>query len=373
MAQPRPQPKQPYNLNPEPIRWSLVAPFFALLAMFVPIPPTIVEEFYSRDMYPWLQNLFTGVTNFLPFALLDIVLIAVVLATLFRIKRLFFVARQRGIFDALWELFRRVIRLASFVTIFFYWAWGFNYHRVPLESTLPEKSAPKPSLEMLEGAIIDANGLASRLRPLVANGPELGYPEIKDRLKGPLNLALKQLGRPQLEREGRPKYSLLLTPLFTSIGLTGMTNPLGLETIVHPDLLPYERPYVLAHEWAHLSGHADEAEASAIGWLACMRGGNELAYSASLHLIIEASGVLPDEMRRTIMTRVDSGVRADIDAIVARRHNERPAVQKTAELVYDEYLRANHASDGAGSSRRALALILSPSIQNAMAGYAVTR
>ena len=65
MAQPRPQPNQPYNLNPEPIRWSLVAPFFALLAIFVPIPPAIVEEFYSRDMYPWLQNLFTGITNYL--------------------------------------------------------------------------------------------------------------------------------------------------------------------------------------------------------------------------------------------------------------------------------------------------------------------
>ena len=44
-----------------------------------------------------------------------------------------------------------------------------------------------------------------------------------------------------------------------------MLNPFGLETIVLPDLLPYERPFVVAHEWAHLAGHADEAEASAIG------------------------------------------------------------------------------------------------------------
>jgi Protein of unknown function (DUF3810) len=244
---------------------------------------------------------------------------------------------------------------------------------VPLETTLPEKSAPKPSLEMLEGAIIDANALASRLRPMVANGPELGYPEIKDRLKGPLNVALKQLGRPQLEREGRPKYSLVLTPFFTWAGLTGLTNPLGLETIVHPDLLPYERPFVLAHEWAHLSGHADEAEASAIAFLACMKGGNELAYSASLYLIMEAAKALPEEIRRTILTRVDSGVRSDIDAIAARSRNERPAVQRTAEFVYDEYLRANRVRDGSGSYRRALALILSPSIQNAMSGYSVTR
>ncbi len=65
----------------------------------------------------------------------------------------------------------------------------------------------------------------------------------------------------------------MLTPFFTWAGVTGMMNPFGLETIVHPDLLPFERPFVLAHEWAHLAGHADEAEASAVGWLACMNGG----------------------------------------------------------------------------------------------------
>ena len=77
-----------------------------------------------------------------------------------------------------------------------------------------------------------------------------------------------------------------------------MINPLALETIVHPDLLPFERPFVLAHEWAHLSGHADEAEASAIGWLACMRGGPELAYSANLYLIDTAGGAMPADLRK---------------------------------------------------------------------------
>ena len=96
---------------------------------------------------------------------------------------------------------------------------------------------------------------------------------------------------------GRPKFSLLLTPFFTWTGVDGMINPLALESIVHPDLLPFERPFVLAHEWAHLSGHADEAEASAVGWLACMNGPPPLAYSASLYLIMEARAALPPRSR----------------------------------------------------------------------------
>lgn len=368
----RPQPKQPYNLNPEPVRWSLLAPLFALVLIFVPVPAWVVEDFYSRDMYPWLQNIFTGGTNLLPLALVDAMLIVLALATLFRIRRLFNVMRQRGVVDAVWEATRRVARFAGLATILFFWAWGFNYRRQPLETALPEKKAARPTLEQLQGAVVDANALGARLRPLLS-GPELSFPEIGPKLVGPLNAALKKLGRPALAREGRPKYSLMLTPFFTWAGMTGMVNPLGLETIVHPDLLPYERPFVLAHEWAHLAGYADEAEASAVGWLACMNGGNELAYSASLHLVLEAGAALPAEMRQSLFQRLDSGIRSDLDAIALRARREQPTVQRTAERVYDEYLRANRISDGSRSDRRALALILTPSMKDALSAFQVIR
>ena len=50
-----------------------------------------------------------------------------------------------------------------------------------------------------------------------------------------------------------------------------MINPFGLEVLVNPDLPLSERPFVAAHEWAHLAGYADESEASFVGWLTCMR------------------------------------------------------------------------------------------------------
>jgi hypothetical protein len=162
-----------------------------------------------------------------------------------------------------------------------------------------------------------------------------------------------------------------LTPFFTWAGVTGMVNPIGLESIVHPDLLPFERPFVLAHEWAHLAGQADEAQASAVGWLACMRGSPQLAYSASLYLIMEAASALPGENRQTVMKQLDPGVRADIDAILLRLQRGKPVVQRTASRVYDEYLRANRVSDGTASYGRALSLILSAPIRDAMSSYAV--
>src|SRR4029434_3405482 len=137
-----------------------------------------------------------------------------------------------------------------------------------------------------KAAIIDANALASRLRHLTS-GKGLTFEEIAAELPQPMNQALQLVGRPLLGEPGRPKFSMVLTPFFTRAGISGMINPFALETVVHPDLLPFERPFVVAHEWAHLAGQADEAEANAVGWLACMRGTAAHAYSASSDLIGE--------------------------------------------------------------------------------------
>ena len=117
------------------------------MVFFTPLPAWVVEDFYSRDMYPWLQGAVTGATNTLPLAVLDVILIAVAFAVLFRIRRLFYVLRQRGVMDALWEATRRIVRAACVFAVLFYWAWGFNYRRMPLESSHARRqgSANRPS------------------------------------------------------------------------------------------------------------------------------------------------------------------------------------------------------------------------------------
>ena len=55
----------------------------------------------------------------------------------------------------------------------------------------------------------------------------------------------------------------------------GHDRSFWLETLLAPDLLDVERPFVIAHEWGHLAGFADESEANFIAWLACLRGHRE--------------------------------------------------------------------------------------------------
>src|SRR5580765_2607170 len=120
------------SLTSEPVRGWL---FFAILAagvVIVPLPAWVVDEFYSRDMYPWFQRVMTTFTNVLPFAVLDIILLVTAIGVLYRLVRLFHVARQRGLIEAIWEGLRRVARVAAVATLLFFWGWGFNYRRIPL-------------------------------------------------------------------------------------------------------------------------------------------------------------------------------------------------------------------------------------------------
>lgn len=364
--------QQPYTLNAEPVRLSVIAPLLAVIVFLVPIPAWAVDDFYSRDMYPWLQGILTAVTNILPLAILDLLLVITALLVLHRMRRLYYVMRQRGVIDALWEAFRRIVRFVSVLAILFYWAWGFNYRRVPLDAILPGGAPPRLTVDMLQTGFSDAAALAARLRPLTQKD-QGNFHTIKLDLKEPMNEALTVVKRPPLVTPSEPKFSLVLTPFFRWSGVTGMINPFGLESVVLQDLLPHERPFVLAHEWAHLAGQADEAEASAVGWLACMKAGPASAYSASLFLVSETAAAMPAEARETAMARLDAGVKSDLDAIELRMRQQRPAVRRTTARVYDEYLKANRVADGTDSYGRALTLILSSPFKEALGSYTISR
>ena len=340
----------------------------AVLAVALPLSSRLVEEFYSRLVYRWVQAPMTSLSNLAPFAVLDALILAAVVGVGLRAVWLLRAARQRGLFAAMLEAFQRTVRLAGIVVLVFVAAWGCNYRRLPLDATARGETVAPPSVEALEAAVQQAAATAARQRAAAHAQPDGGMSEVARALEAPMNAALTRLRLPPLGEPGRPKISRLLTHWFTWAGVNGMVNPLGLESIVHPALLPFERPFVLAHEWAHLAGHADEAEANALGWLACMHGDAQLRYSANLYLVMEGAAALPAGARTRTIARLDPGVREDLAAIAHRMQAERPRIRRAASRVYDEYLKANRIEDGTASYSRALRLILSPLLQDAIPG-----
>jgi hypothetical protein len=155
---------------------------------------------------------------------------------------------------------------------------------------------------------------------------------------------------------GVPKRSLL-SLYFRRAAIDGMTDPFFLEIIVNPDVLLIERPFVIAHEWAHLAGYADESEANFIAWLTCLRGDPLAQYSGWLAAYEHAVGALPRQARGGL-TPLEPGPRRDLQAMAKRFERSSPIVREAARDVYDGYLRANRIQEGIASYDAVLRLML---------------
>ena len=142
-----------------------------------------------------------------------------------------------------------------------------------------------------------------------------------------------------------PQYTLG-DPYLRWAGIDGVTNPFGLEVILNGHLLDVERSSVLAHEWAHLAGFADESDASFVGWMAGVRAGGQQEYAAWLGVLPHLAGALPPDVRAATLGELSDGPRADLRAIAARAAERWPALQDVAWRVYDRFLKVNRVSEG---------------------------
>ena len=341
-------------------------PLAAVLVLSAPWPAVLIDTAYSRGFYRWAQSILTTISNFTPWTWFDVLVAA---AAVLCVRRLFLLVREArsiGWVATAAQGGRRAVRAGGYALLAFLLCWGLNYRRTPLMTVLSPLPPGSATVDDLRQLAIDASSLAGRARP-AARRRLLSYGDIANQLPGPFNQSLVRLGYPRLVVTGRPKYTMF-TPYFTRAGVTGMVDPFMLEPLVHPDLLPFERPFVLAHEWGHLAGFADEAEASAVGWSACMRGDESLVYSAAMYLLVETSAALPARVWHDVLSQTDAGVREDLDALAERLALIHPKVQATSFRVYDRYLKANSVEDGVKSYSRALQLILLPVLRDQLIG-----
>ncbi|HXW08551.1 MAG TPA: DUF3810 family protein [Vicinamibacterales bacterium] len=320
----------------------------ALAAALLPLPARAVERWYSSSLYPALQQIVTPVSNLAPVALFDLAgVLLLVLLVAGAVRR---VGRAGVLRGALTTVMRLVV-VAAAVYLIFLAMWGLNYRRVPLE----EKLEFVPAGITMDGALALGKEAVQAVNALQAAGQTRAFEE--RRLRDALERVSQRLGSGWTAATPVPKRSLL-EAYFRRAGIDGMTDPFFLEIILNPDLLPFEKPFVLGHEWAHLAGFADEAEAGYLAWLACLGADDAARYSGWLAVYSSVSGRLPREQRRALAAMLDEGPRSDLEAAAARQRRAVPAVSRIARQTYDVYLRANRVEEGIESYDAVVRLIL---------------
>jgi hypothetical protein len=336
--------------------WLLLA---AAAAAVAPLPSALVERAYSTSLYPRLQRVVTSTSNLAPFALFDVLIIVTLAAWLIAIG--VDLARHHGSWARIVArlVLRTIIWSAGFYLAFLL-MWGLNYRRVRLADKLRFDARAISS----DAALALATTTVDQLNALHDRAHEMNWPEpgaIDQSLIASLDRTERELGAATTAVAGRPKATLL-DPYFRRAGVEGMTDPYFLETMVQSDVLPFERSFIVAHEWAHLAGFADESEANFVGWLTCLRGSIADRYSGWLFLYGELARAVPPRDRGALSARLAPGPLADMRAIAERVERQvSPIVSEAGWRVYDRYLKANRVPAGTASYGDVVRLVLGAS------------
>lgn len=325
----------------------------AILLTFFQLPAAFIERFYANGFYPRLQSLFTPITNLLPFAVYDGLILGLIFGVpAWWVVRIVRAGKGRRL-RALANLFINTLVFTAAAFLLFQMLWGFNYSRLPLT----QKVAYDDGRISKDAAIQLARLCIERANTEVEAVHQNDFPtdaEWRRRIQPSYNALLAELGRTSSITLAKPKATLFDRYLESS-GISGFINPFGYETIVARGFHPLDRAFTLAHEWGHLAGFATEAEASFIGLLALLRSDDAACRYAgwlALYSHIPLRRILTDadEARRQALPKFSPPVEADLQAMAEaeskRQVNEH--ISAAQWQMYKEFLKANNATPNYG-------------------------
>lgn len=323
----------------------------ALVAAFAPMPAARVERLFSSGWYPIVQPPLTFVSNRVPFALFDALLIATVIVVIVWLLAVGTQLIRRG-----WRFVARIATLAAVLYLTFLAVWGLHYRREPLRQTLDfrdERVTEDALRQLADQAVSELNAMHPQL-PQV--WPE--WEDLRPQLTSAFRVAAAEIGVEWHVELAEPKRSLL-NEYFRQTAIDGMVNPFFLEVLVNRDVLPFERPFVVSHEWGHLAGRASEDEASFLGWITCMHGPLAARYSAWISLYGTIVGALPRDDQIEVGEALADGPRRDLAALRERIVSQSaPMARRASQAAYDRFLKANRLPEGVASYSQVVTLLL---------------
>ncbi|GAC1540148.1 MAG: hypothetical protein NVS3B16_01980 [Vulcanimicrobiaceae bacterium] len=321
-----------------------IAAIAAALAVRALTPaPAWIEAHYANGAYPVIDRSVRALTGPLPFCLGDVLFVIAVTS----LVRYWIVAWRTRAGTRAVAAARLVLRTAAIGCALFVWfvaAWAYDYSRVPLAQKIAihNERTDEDSVAAFADRVTDRlSALAGR-----AHRESIDDATFARRLEPTFAATIRRLGDRGAFAPPRVKPTFF-PPLMHLSATSGFTDPWTHEVNLDASALPYERPAIYAHEWAHIAGFNDEAEANFIAVIACTTARDPLVQYSGWILVWFN---LPADVRLT--HRMGKTAYDDIVAIRARYlKNVNKTVEHAQRVAYDGYLKSNHVKAGYDSYR----------------------
>lgn len=312
-------------------------------------------DFYAQCVYPVIARPLSFVSGLVPFSVSE------VFYTLCLALLLLYPVVSRMMLGRLWRSVLFVeAKLILGLYVWFYATWGLNY----AQSDFYRRTA-------IQRASYDAHALLQFADDYVASLNE-AYCIVSDKDETLVCREVVEAYRDMSTTMGiHAPYSdsphaktMLFTPLFSKVGVSGTMGPYFDEFLVSRDLLPCEYAFTYAHELSHLLGISREGEANFYAYEACIRSQVQevrfSGYMSILHYVLREVRNLDAERYETLHSQIRPEVleldRERIDYHRSRYSNTLGSLQ---DWLYDHYLRFNRIEDGRQNYSEVIGLILS--------------
>jgi hypothetical protein len=355
----------------------------AAVALFVLLgrDSVLTERFYSRGIFVagrWAWDYSLGLS---PIPWLYFVLAAVAIGGVVRLVRFFSRPRRENTTPRRKKIGNALLTAAAWagkLVFFFYALWGFNYNRVGIEKQWGLAPAPLNSAELAaEAAWASQASIASRSSTLNSSADTLDAAALPTNLESHLRNVLV----PVLREAGYPAPGRVRVRSFfpggwmMRVSSTGVYIPFFGEGYMANNLLPFEKPFTLAHEMVHGYGITDEGAANFLAFLACAASPLPVVkYSGFAAYWEYATGELsraaPAEFK-ALWDQLPEGMKADIRSAQKNAARYRGALEKVSQKVYAKYLKSQGIDDGLRSYSRFVGLVAAWKKKNGLQTKAV--
>lgn len=326
------------------------------------MPPSFVEQYYSRGLFLLIRKCFSVITGWLPFAAVYLLFLLLVYWMIRWGKQLKRTSKPLG--SKILQFLSSLLAFAGGVIFSFQLLWGFNYGRIPLEEQMQLTVKPL-DVHALKRELTNAINGINTYRPLLENAGDSSLLTVY----APTNLeaTMRQLLIQVLEREGYPipaevrGRALYPKGLLLRISTAGVYIPFTGEGHVDPGLHHLQKPFVLAHEMSHAYGIGGEGDCNFLAYLACLE--SEDPYLNYVGHLYYFRYVAPDfraykpEAYKAIWETIPLGVKNDLRAIRTEMNKYPDIMPAVRDAAYNTYLKAQGIDDGIKNYDRVTMLV----------------
>jgi len=345
----------------------LCAPSIYFITQWLSLHPQWVEKYYSTGIYPYIAQILSMVTGWIPVSVAEwILLLGIPGIAVFMAVQAYRMFTRPHPFARLARTICALLMAASLGYSAFYLLWGWNYHRVPLEETLGLQDVSM-STELLYEVCQTLIPEAAALRETLPED-EKGCVALPQDLFTHLtqvngNYILLSQEYPGLwgTHYGPPK-AVVSSVAMSYADISGIYIPYTAEANVNVDMPVLLQLSTASHEAAHQRGIAREDEANFMAILSCMASEDpSFQYSGRMLALIYCMNQLySDDYGRfsACYELYSNAQKRDLAQHNAYWKAFEGPVQEVSNTVNDNYLKANHQEEGVKSYDRVVTLIL---------------